>query len=298
MKKSVFWFFVAMAFILQISFTSCKKEGIYRPDKKIAAIYDSAYAVIDGEIYTKILKNISEKWIWGEKDLDKIILYEKGKEYGTMTFSYEKKQLSEISINTDYRTYKAKFYYKKAKLSSIESFIGKKQVSFQEVLERENGKITKMSISVDESLYKNDPADLAVFKKQMAVISKFFFPEQVADQLSNMIENRDSKNLGSPIEITYTYSGDNVATMQSKDKIIRYQYDNKINPYYQNFKSFDDVDGVSAGSFSKNNVIEESSNHDYATYEYQYNNDWPIERKRKTNPTNIDVFDITYFEYK
>ena len=279
-----------MVLIAQVSFTSCKKDGVYRPDEKIAAIYTSSYWVYGGETIMLSEKTLTEKWTWGKKDLEQITLHSGNTVFATLTFSYDKGKLSEIMTTGKNSSSKAVFSYKNSKLTRVENFEGSTLMYVYEVVEREKGKITKVEVSMDELINKS--ADAKILKEQMAIVSRFFFPENAFDQLFEILEKSDSKALGKPITITYTYSGDNIITSNMDGEIINYQHDTKNNPYYKSFYVENDI------AFSKNNIVATTVGNSTTTYEYKYDNDWPIERTSKVSSMGATMYNATYYEYK
>ena len=306
MKKNRFILFIVMAIAVQISFTSCQKEGVFRPDKKISAIYESTEYTYEGDDLGSTPKTLTERWIWGKKDLEKIVLYSGNTESGTLNFSYDKGQLTEMTSSSSSFSSSAKLHYKNSKLTRIETFLGSIPVSVVEILERNNGKITKMSISLGSMYLKTTSNEVDILKRQMSIISRFFFTDKIGDQFSKMItENSKSENLGEPVEINLTYSGDNVTVSKIVTSETHFQHDNKNNPFYNALGGTEGA-GYNSSMFSKNNITKitirylPENNIEEENFEYKYDGDWPIEKIQTIllSPLDASIITKTHYEYK
>ena len=89
------------------SFTSCHKDGVYTPKKKISRIYSQ----ISGQ--TKML---TEQWTWKENLLSKIDYYYNGTYSHTNRYQYDGKQLTKVLIDGG----EIRFTYDGSKLEKME----------------------------------------------------------------------------------------------------------------------------------------------------------------------------------
>ena len=80
-----------LVLVFMLSFTSCQKDGVYTPKKKISEIY---YKYSSGN------KTLEERWHWNGNLLEKV-QYFWGGENGTVFYKYEKKRLIEITDGTE-----------------------------------------------------------------------------------------------------------------------------------------------------------------------------------------------------
>ena len=232
---------IAAVFAIVATMTNCDKDGddgqngdgIYRPKKRISAIYTSSSH--------SPTKTLYQKWVWGEKDLEKITCHYEGEMYRTITFLYRnnKGQLLEIkNPESSDDVNNVKYRYKNSKISGID-FLGEGVVYYSlEVLETKNGKITKVAVYEDGD---KEGEGTYIYSK------------------NNLVTR------------TVNDSGNTETTT--------YQYDNKNNPFHNFFRMMPpfimetDLDAL---LYSKNNCIVDAYG---TTIEYKYDGDWPIEKK-------------------
>ena len=232
---------IVAIFAIAAIMTNCDKDGqngkntdgIYRPERRISAIYTS-----NSHYPTKTLY---QKWVWGEKDLEKITWHDEEGMFATTTFSYlnNKGQLSEIKepVFVD-GVENVKYRYKNSKISGIDFYVvGMVEYSL-DVLETKNGKITKVAVYEDGD---KEGEGTYIYSKNNLVT-----------RTSN-----DSRNT----------------------ETVTYQYDNKNNPFHNFFRMIPpfimetDLDAL---LYSKNNCIVDAYGN---TIEYKYDGDWPIEKR-------------------
>ena len=261
-KRTTFLLFLGM--LLAFSMTSCEKDGVYIPKKKIQRVFFST---------NNTDKYLAEEWYWNKNLLGTINHIDDSRiEY----FSYEGKRLSRVDnyINSEHTTYEYDGKYLKSS-----SYYYKDNLEATAQYTYSGKKLSSESIT----LYSAKASG----KKQAKVLTQFF-PKEV-----NEIINRHSKSLFAPnpgkgvltYKVQYTWDGDNISTIMlsgdGETMTISLQYDDKINPkkgFYELY-SYENVDNIDGGGsmFSKNNVTKAiftyEGENDVYTFTYQYDKD-------------------------
>ncbi len=286
MKKLIALTTTVMVFA--IFMTSCQKEGVYNPKKKIEKIY----GIYEG------IKELEETWTW-EKDLLTRVTYGRGFDYDS--YEYNKKQLSKIiSYEDDIEGSSFVFTYEKSKLLKIEEFYDGK---LQQVInvEHDGKKIVKLIINDinDNIAYKS-----ARSQKTFKTIMRNFVPQPIIDK---MIENALHKANDYKSVIEFVYDGDNVIKTTMKDMEVEVSiintYDNYLNPFYNNF--FYGGESGSAGAFSKNNpltasmttIIDGEKMSINGSYTYVYDGKFPTEVTYSYKYFTYEFKSMSSYEY-
>lgn len=295
---------------LMFSFTSCHKDGVYTPKRKISKIYRK-YDGEDGDI---------ERWHWNGELLDKIE-YMGGNGSGVAYFKYNNKQLIEVN-DWDY-TYK--FIYSGSKLSRIELLNrGQLEMDFK-VTHTNKNKIIKIEVNEYYDDW-NDDWDAEYGKNKFMMLAlRGILPETTCETMPKVLDKmarKGSKGV-STYYITYTYEGNNIKeerySSQYREEIYSYRYDKEKNPFYNllyggdsfESSSYGFVDTPCAGyfEFSKNNithislyVLDYDFDHtptpvfDEIEWIYSYKNGYPIEKTLRNITGDYDDA-TTYYEY-
>ncbi|NLJ83243.1 MAG: hypothetical protein GX330_08985, partial [Bacteroidales bacterium] len=128
--------------------TSCNKEGVYKPSKKISKIYEEE----DGE------KVLSQTWTWDGNKLQMISYGKDGDEYEV--FEYNKGQIAKtIEYRAGAERGYTEFTYNKSLLEKIEVYYrGKKEQTV--IVEHDKKKISRLIITdhsenYDEGVHKS-----------------------------------------------------------------------------------------------------------------------------------------------
>ena len=260
----------ATLMVLTIFVTSCQKDGVYNPKKKIEKIY----GVYEG------VKELEETWTWDKNLLTKVA-YREGYEYDV--FEYDGKQLSKVTSYDEGVAYGYYvFTYEKSKLVKIEEFDeGKLFMTIS--VEHDGKKIVKMTLKFVEDDYKNIKS--VRNNKTFTTIMRNFLPQPIIDKIieSSMRKANDYESI-----VEFVYEGDNVSkiTMKENDDYsisMTYTYDDKLNPFYNNLYISGESDAV--GAFSKNNPLTSMVTEIYRgekfesniTYSYVYDGKFPTE---------------------
>ncbi|MDR1792747.1 MAG: hypothetical protein LBR36_04825 [Bacteroidales bacterium] len=297
-KKSFFYVSFALIFFA-LMFNSCKKEGIYQPDKRISKIYYSY--VRAGQEYPKTLQ---ETWIWGKKNLEKIVTPSGGEQ----KFYYNSQnQVTRIDLSP---TVYIKVNYRYSKLSVALVYLNNEKVA-EYAFSHEDGKISRVTLK--NSLPVEDIALAPLVQEKMLGL---LMPQPIAQRVAQTINQSETTD-------KYRKSDDYVYTIDIKwngDNIEKYiitnsgvapgyavicEYDNYLNPYckfsidYKGVVVAAPIGGVELlFCTSKNNVLNVS--YDYGgetfdqTYSYKYDGQYPIEQTYSVGEGR----NITYFEYE
>ncbi len=291
--KNIRSIFIALvACMVAFAFTSCQKDGVYKPKKKISKIYTSK----DGG--DRILQ---ETWHWDGKVLTSIDF-----EDYTVTFNYDKKQLQSLSVDNEEFMI---FNYDGKVLKSIKWMDGSDEIASYTF--KHDGKfISGVDAVIDNNYMKSSRLLEVAFRTIDPTIAETEVAQFKACQA-------EAKGLYRYSDV-YEYDHNNVITLKrhdnnNNDYTYTYTYNNRyLNPFYHLLLDLgDDVVGY---GLSKNAV---ASYHYEDTYisarvidmEITYpklDGKYPVEETRteKTthtvgNLTNVYTSATTYFyEYE
>ncbi|GHV35318.1 hypothetical protein FACS1894178_4630 [Bacteroidia bacterium] len=271
MKKIIL--LTALATML-LAFTSCQKEGVYNPSKKISKIY---YQSGSGAKY------LVERWTWDGNKLSKIT-DANGKL--SESFSYDGSRVSKVT-GSDGEIYT--FYYDGSKITKVEcKYQGK--VLAQLDFSHKSSKISKLDIHY----YNNSSKSIS----QLSTFNHLF--SDLAQDL--MTSEKSRANYDTYITYEFTYSGSNMTKMtyhaQEGNSTMEYErtykYDKKKNPYYNFFSS-----SFVFMCLSENNPTqyEHIAGANVYTYEYSYTYDgsYPTESMRLSSDGSTAT---TFYEYE
>lgn len=269
--------------------SSCNKEGVFNPKKKISKIYTSNSYTINGNTTTSD-KTLSEEWTWNKNNtLAKIDAH--GFYETTETYTYDKKRVTRIDGvatntsgitggGTSSYTYHIEFKYNSKELSEASYYDGN-ELQTKLTFTHQNGKISKIELF---------EMNLENMDKNIKALHSIL-PEHLYSNLEKMYKNRLSKsNTKGDASIIYEFTWDKnniskaVCTAQwvegyEKD-IMEYKYDNYSNPFY-GYLSPEMGEYSGADYFSKNNITQITTQ-----YQTSFDND--------KGDTNIENFNYTY----
>ncbi|MDR0368686.1 MAG: hypothetical protein LBH82_06050 [Bacteroidales bacterium] len=279
-----------LSLILAFGFTSCNKEGVYKPKEKISKIhYEYSYEIYqNGELVNQDShKYLDQIWHWKGKKLTQI----ENSEDWPSNFIYKGNQLEKIEMGE----MTVNFTYKKSLLDKVEAIEDDKTIFSISIDAREDKKITRMICQYyyyyDDRYYpilhqKSNNADKQTLASanRMESIMALVLPTGFSDILAKSAAKKGRKS--TEIEtriIELTYDGNNIIEQKITDEdgynsTYVFTYDKYKNPHY---KSFLGAAALSEdGSFiqSENNVLTLSSKDDpeyTVKFEYTYENDFP-----------------------
>lgn len=267
---------LVIAFVALFAFasTSCHKDGVFNPKKKISRLF---YQSNGGD------KSLVATYIWNKNKLDKI-------DYGGGNFTYytyDGKKVSKITTGSSV----ANFTYDGAKLSKVEvSYEGQLETSV--AVTHDGNKISKLVITE----YESDKDAQNIVHTGLSL--RGILPATACD---NLIEKQiQAKESGRKGTYTYTvefkYDGWNIIEerwVESND-IYAYTYDKCNNPFFGLF-------GGEGGDYveyleSKNNIEKVSNTYDggysESSFQYSYDGKWPTEKRRFYSDNTLGY---TYF---
>lgn len=270
---------MVIAFVALFAFasTSCHKDGVFNPKKKISRVF---YQDNGGS------KTLAATYVWNKNKLDKI-------DYGDgdiAYYTYDGKKVSKISNGARV----VNFTYDGAKLSKVEiSYEGQLEESI--AVTHDGNKITKLVMTGYYSDYK-DAKDIVRTDLSLRGI----LPATTCD---NLVEKQiQAKESGRKGTYTYTlefkYDGWNIIEERwvEDNDVYAYTYDKGNNPFFGLFGGEDYVQYLE----SKNNIEKVSNTYDgeysESFFQYSYDGKWPTEKRRIYSDNTLGY---TYFyEYE
>ena len=280
-----------MVIISAATFSSCKKDGVYKPKKKVSKIYEQN---LNGE------KKLSETWIWDNDKLSRID-YENG---DFDVFEYEKDRL--ITVTEKDGNYQ-KYIYSGSKIDEIQYWYKNDDVMYvMYKFEYKGNKLSQITLGYGGILLNDLKGMETSIKNQKSNALRYILPEQIAGIVSIPFEKQlKSRKALEPLSIMkIIWKGNNIEQVTFGNKnievgaISKYTYDNKLNPMYgllieesvisskNNIKKF-----TLTNSYGLGDTIEQE-------YSYMYDGDFPTEVTIKQTIGNIKSTSIIYYEYK
>jgi len=232
-------------------FMSCKKEGVFNPDKKITQVYTEGTVTqrdASGAATTTTIKKYkSQEWSWDGKLLTEMTSFDSnGTATGKQLLSYDGKRLVKVSDESE--KYYTEYKYKSGKLTSIIMFSDGEEVFNADVI-HEDGKITKLKFSIDMSDMDLENYNFA--KKSLS----FVIPDEITTFILSprLAKSKAAQSIdivanltyidGNVTKITVSYSGFTAIT-------VNCTYDKKHNPLYGCYAN------IGPSALSKNNIVE------------------------------------------
>ncbi len=218
------------------SFTSCEKDGVYNPDKKISAIY-----MVDDNGK----KELFQTWTWDKKLLTSITTSISNVSQ-TMNLSYNKsKQLTCIQLDNNNRS---DIEYDGKQLTQMIVYTDGEASAVYRFTHNSDKKISGYTVEANDSDFGMRSANL--------VNTAFLFiaPEIAEAETQHFVAAATSEaKSAQKYEVTLTYTDDNVTEMVIKKadgtETRTYTYnESKLNPFYK-FLAYSENDTY---SFSKN----------------------------------------------
>lgn len=274
---------LALAFValFALAFTSCHKDGVFNPKKKISRVFTQ---------YNGGNKTLEATYIWNKNKLDKI-------DYGDGYFAYFKydgKRVSQISLESTVLN----FTYNGAKLSKVElSYRGQLATSIE--VTHNGNKITKLSITEYESDYKGTKNIICA-----GLCLRGILPANTCDNLvEKQIQAKESGGKGTyNSTIEFKYDGWNIIEERwvEDNEVYNYTYDKGNNPFFGLLGDIGEGSDYVEYLESKNNIEKVSNtyngNYSESSFSYSYDGKWPTERRRIYSDGTLGT---TYFyEYE
>lgn len=286
MKK--IFFTSLMVLLVLFSFTACKKDGVYTPQKKISKIYIQ----MPGH-----QKELQSKWIWDGKMLAAVEYYDNNNVSSTATYTYKGKQLEKIESENGFSMV---FIYQKSKLVNLKMYYAN-ILAEEGVVTHTKNKITQIDYTYYNQTMKSE--NIADFIQSLRSLTGIFLENSVENMIDfhEKMAKNETKALAT-WSVFYTYIGNNVleekyVTANEEDLYI-YQYDKKRNPFYGLLMG---GDSDLPFEFSKNNIVNverktEGNVQSATNFEYEYDKNYPIEKRVYDAKTNV-LERTMFYEY-
>lgn len=297
---------------LVLSFSACKKEGVYNPSKKIAAIYRT---MEDEPDYKGASKELIATYVWDGKLLSQIIY--NGDEPYTYTYTYNnKKQLVEVDMASEGRM---TVEYDGKNVEEVAFSMNGVDLLSVEYIRKGNviaGAEVEVSTDLLEEFLKKGHS------KIISDVLGTFLPFQMDIAFTRTMEqyaqhySADSKG-SLKGHIDYQWNGKNVSKaafslsflIYSVQITSTYEYDNQINPFsgglMANGESIDeDILAMFHGWMNVNNVTKSTTTMRAAdetetsttTCTYEYDSDkYPV---KVTTTDMYENYRKDFYEYK
>lgn len=297
---------------LVLSFSACKKDGVYNPSKKIAAIYRT----MEDEPSSKgASKELIATYVWDGKLLSQIIY--NGDEPYTYTYTYNnKKQLVAVDMASEGSI---RVEYDGNKVEEVSFSINNSELLDVEFIRKGNQIIgADVEISTDlleELLKKKD-------NKVLCDVLSTFLPFQMdvafTQTMKQYAQHYSADSKGSlKGHIDYHWNGKNVSKaafslsflIYSVQITSTYEYDNQINPFsgglMANGESIDeDILAMFHGWMNVNNITKsmttmkaaDETENSSITCSYEYDSDnYPV---KVITRDQFENYKEDFYEYK
>ncbi|MDR1973411.1 MAG: hypothetical protein LBQ31_01925 [Bacteroidales bacterium] len=311
MKKTII--LSAITFFVLIGITSCTKEGVFNPEKKLSKTCYQSDNMDE--------KKIAEVYTWSGKlltdirDRDGYIIQEY--EYNN------KKQLVKIRFSSDEYI---EFSYKNSKLKSATvNFYGKVFAKVDYV--HSENKITEATVYVPQNEFNGAPKQDKMTKAFLSLGFSEKMTKKLLSQLANVSLQKTSSSKDDFIRyiiISFEWDEKNISKQifkyadEIKGKLswenaegfrleTSYSYDKKQNPYYGFFGFIGDAYLFEVRTLSYNNITSQKEtyfNYDVIddeyiyNYNYEYEDDFPVKRTHTYFYDNVTSQFHLFYEYR
>ena len=269
--------------------TSCTKEGVYTPSKKIRKVYHST---------SSIDKYLSQSWEWNGKLLEYINYYSSdGSLSWTENFTYDGKRLIQVDnyLGSEYITYE----YDGKKLKSANYFFSNSLGATIAYTYSDN-KLEKMIITYYDYYMKHNGNLLKTILPLPSEVT-----ETINKALDKVCADRQEKEVYT-FTYQFTWSDTNVSKIEATEdgRIItaNLQYDAKNNPFKGFHDLNSDVESNPILCLSKNNVtrmilVYSDGDSEVQTYTYSYNSDNYPTMSIMRYADDDDYQSVYYYDY-
>jgi hypothetical protein len=293
-----------VAILLMCGMTSCQKDGVYNPNKKIERLYraynDSYESYYDGYWHSnssETPKYLRAIYNWDGSKLKSIDYYSRqGGLDWTADYTYEGRKVSRIDDykNSEYMS----FEYKWGKLTKVDYYY-KGSLEGTCTFTHKGNKISKIDITFFD---KKKGASLNTNFLQNTLFT-VFQDNEVSKELCEQICSSNAKDGIETRTIELTWKGNNISealiTEGSYRSTLSFSYDKKRNPFY-GFWALDE--GPDVEGMPKNNIVSirsvSSEGSDMEDYTYTYDGNWPTMKMSTSSYSGDDWRSTsTYYEY-
>ncbi len=273
-----------------VTFSSCKKEGVYKPKEKISRIYRN----YDGDG-----KELREIWTWDKKQLQRIDHYYDGDLSWSEEFTYNKKgQIERVDCYEDGEY--TEYTYDGGKLSKS-TYYYNGSIEEEYKFKHDGNKITEIEILY---FYNKGSRDNSRLRKEGYNPLRILLPENNYQTLVKVIENNPASR-GGMVTVKLEWEKKNVSKIEvtsgSDRHTVELKYDDKLNPLKNFFSLYPEEAFADDGyySWSKNNVVEERFIVDGGTeiykYSYSYDGKFPTVKRSTYSYGIYDWYEEEYY---
>lgn len=248
----------ALVCAVVFGFTSCNKDGVYKPKEKIEKIY------VQYEGQDKVL---TETWDW-EDNLLKSIKHADTDPIGdnsyTETFTYDKKQVKSISDGTYTMTYNYDGrYFDNIKVTEGSDEVGTMTFSHDGKL------ISKIDITLNDDDF---------MKSRMAESAMRFIAPEFACDFGKIMKAEAQRGFKGKTEmvVSFEYDGVNVQkaivrnNTANVEQVFTYTYSDYMNPFYKLFSHSNDNNAYNQSKNAPATIHETNSAWNNTTWDYTY----------------------------
>lgn len=248
----------ALVCAVVFGFTSCNKDGVYKPKEKIEKIY------VQYEGQDKVL---TETWDWEDNllmsikhaDTDPI-----GDNSYTETFTYDKKQVKSISDGVYTMTYNYDGrYFDNIKVTEGSDEVGTMKFSHDGKL------ISKIDITLNDDDF---------MKSRMAESAMRFIAPEFACDFGKIMKAEAQRGFKGKTEmvVSFEYDGVNVQkaivsnNTANVEQVFTYTYSDYMNPFYKLFSHSNDNNAYNQSKNAPATIHETNSAWNSTTWDYTY----------------------------
>lgn len=248
----------ALVCAVVFGFTSCNKDGVYKPKEKIEKIY------VQYEGQDKVL---TETWDW-EDNLLKSIKHADTDPIGdnsyTETFTYDKKQVKSIFDGTYTMTYNYDGrYFDNIKVTEGSDEVGTMTFSHDGKL------ISKIDITLNDDDF---------MKSRMAESAMRFIAPEFACDFGKIMQAEAQRGFKGKTEmvVSFEYDGVNVQkaivrnNTANVEQVFTYTYSDYMNPFYKLFSHSNDNNAYNQSKNAPATIHETNSAWNNTTWDYTY----------------------------
>jgi len=244
---------VAIA-LLAVAFVSCQKDGVYKPKKKIAKVYNEWTTTTvttdsDGSRTVTNVQNpfVAEEWTWGDKTLNSVMHKDKdGKVTSTVNYTYDdKNRLAGSTCGSE----KAEYVYNDDKKLQSIKITDSDDPDYSVVIE----------ITYADKLPASVKTVRSYSFKSLSAFAKSVIPSYISEAI-------EADQMRTKTTVSYTYNttiewdGKNISQVVTTGEngykyTTAYEYDGKTNPYKGMYSDMEDDFDI---AYSKNNIVKKT----------------------------------------
>jgi len=275
-KLAVFLSTILVIAVVSISFTSCVEPeepeepiipevpedsgaGIYKPGKKISKVYEQDEFDVE---------YLLEEWTWQENKLVSIDYYDEGEFDGRDDYYYDGDRLYMIGSNNSHY---AMLTYHNKQYDKIKYYDINDVLVVEITFEYSGNKVSKI-------IFQKFVDDKKVTSMINRGLMGKLFPEEVAKMVTQNVKNK----LAGTYIFTYTYNGDNIASITANyGSVITYSdFDNYNSPWYNAHPFSACHETIDTEIYSKNNpgkvIMTVDTYVANLTFTYTYDGNYPV----------------------